>query len=277
MAETPPEAAPMTSRRSRLRWSRNWDWILSVLFGVVSIALLELLTSIGVISQFIIPKPSNVGIALYNGWTTGLFSDPLLSTVGGALAGFLIAAVLAIAFAIAVTSVPVLERILTPYVVALQSVPKIALAPIAVIWLGFGPASKILVVVLSCFFPIAINTIQGLRLRDRDSYDLFRALGASRWQIARLLRLPSAVPYIFAGLHVGIVLALIGAVTAEFVGSRTGLGVLLLQLRAQFDLPGVFATIIVMTVVGIVFYWGTSWVERRAAFWGREISMVVTP
>lgn len=277
MAETPPGAAPITRKRSRLGWSRNRDWILSILFGVVGIALLELFTSIGVISELIIPKPSNVGVALYNGWTTGLFSGPLLSTVGGALVGFLIAAFLAIAFAVAVTSVPILERILTPYVVALQSVPKIALAPIAVIWLGFGPASKILVVVLSCFFPIAISTIQGLRLRDRDSYDLFRALGASRWQVARLLRLPSAVPYIFAGLHVGIVLALIGAVTAEFVGSRNGLGVLLLQLRAQFDLPGVFATIIVMTVVGIVFYWGMSWVEQRAAFWGREISTVVTP
>lgn len=269
-------AAKARASSIRLRiWVRNR--IATVLVGVAALCLAEILSRNGIVSNLILPAPSDVVVAFYEGWTSGLYWPHFISTVASALGGFVIAAILALGIAIILMSISFLEQVITPYIVALQAIPKITLAPLAMLWLGFGISSKLAVVVTSCFFPICINAMQGLRLRDQDSYDLLRALGASRWQMARLLRLPGAVPYVFAGFHVGMVLSLIGAVTAEFVGSQSGLGVLLLQQRAAFDLAGVFAVIFLLMLIGVAFHQGTTWLERRAAFWGREVTTVVTP
>jgi len=246
-------------------------WIVSIALAIVLLGTLQWLSTAGVVSTIILPAPSAVVIALFDGTVSGIFGPSIVSTVSATLFGFAIATGLALAVAGILSSVPYLERVMVPFIVAFQTLPKIAVAPLIILWLGFGQEGKVVIVVIVCFFPILVNTLQGLKIRDRDRYELFRSLGASRLHILRYLRLPSAVPYIFAGLHIGIIFALIGAVTAEFVGSRDGLGYVLMQNKAAFNVPGVFAVLVLFMIVGLLLDAVMRLIERRFAHWSAEV------
>jgi NitT/TauT family transport system permease protein len=219
----------------------------------------------------ILPRPSDVWIALVDGWRSGLYIDHIVSTLGATLGGFCIASVVAIGLAGLFTGVPRLERIFLPFIVAFQTLPKIAIAPIIVLWLGFGTPSKVVIVAAVCFFPILVNTLQGLRLRDWERLELFQSLGASRWQLFRHLRVPDALSYIFAGFNIGLVFALIGAVIAEFLGSGSGLGVLLIQQQVAFNVPGMFAVLILLMIAGMVLHAVVRLVERKLLYWVADL------
>jgi NitT/TauT family transport system permease protein len=159
------------------------------------------------------------------------------------------------------------DKLIYPYVIALQSVPKVALAPLLVIWFGFGLESKVIMTAVIAFFPIIVNTIVGLRTVDQDRIDLMVALKASRWQIFRYVRLPTALPFIFAGLDVGIVLSVIGAIVGEFVGANGGLGYLLLVYHADLKIAAMFALLVILALLGIVLHGIVQIVQRRVVFW----------
>ncbi|CAN5293074.1 ABC transporter permease [soil metagenome] len=261
----PEPGEPVISRRTK--------WVnagLSVLLLIVALSIVEAVSRSGLVSILLVPPPSSIFTTLWGGLLSGIYWAPLLDSLGAGLSGFLIASVLGFTIGGLLASLPRLERIVFPYVVAFQSTPMIAIAPLIIIWVGFGIQSKIVVVTVVCFFPILVNTLQGLRLRDRDRQELAIALGASRWQVFRYIRLPGSMPYVFAGLHVSAIFALIGAIVAEFVGARGGIGTMMNEQRALFNVPGVFAILIILMVVGLTVNLLMKALERRVTFWSRE-------
>lgn len=265
-----PADRPRTGNRDKIV-----DRSASVALAVGLTLLAEVSARREWVSDLVIPAPSDVLRALLDGlFTSQVYVEHSLSTLYATGAGFLLASASAIALAGMLSSIPRLERILMPFIVALQTLPKTALAPLIILWMGFGQAGKVTIVALVSFFPIVVNALQGMHLRDRDQFELLSSLGSSRWQLLRYVRIPNAVPYVFAGLHIGIVFALIGAVVAELIGSRTGLGYILLQERALFNVPGVFAILFLLLVIGQALHRIMVVTERRVAFWAADVQAV---
>lgn len=257
--------------RSRKR-SVVLDRLATTAISVALIASVELLVRAEVVSPFIIPRPSHVASTVYVGFVDGVYLEHTLSTVGGALGGFAIGAVSAIVVAGALSAVERLERILFPFIVAFQLMPKVAIAPLVVLWLGFGQIAKTTLVTLICFFPIVMNALEGMRIRDHHQYDLLQSLGAGRLQVFRYLRIPGSLPYLFAGLHLGLIFAFLGAIVAEFVGSRAGLGHIMMIEKAHFNIPGVFAILIVLMAIGLALNSIMIFLKARATFWATDVS-----
>ena len=151
-----------------------------------------------------------------------------------------------------------------------QALPKIALVPLIVIWFGLGLTSKIVSATLISFFPLMVNTIVGLRSVDEDRINLMRSLSASRWQIFRMLQLPNAMPYIFAGIEVAMILALVGAVVAEFWGAEKGLGMLMQSMSFNMDTAGQFSILFILAILGLVLNGLITILRRRVLFWDRS-------
>jgi NitT/TauT family transport system permease protein len=160
-----------------------------------------------------------------------------------------------------------LDDLLRPYIAAFQSLPKVAIAPIIVTWLGFGLLSKVAIVCLITFFPVLVTSLAGFRATDIDRIDLMRSLSATRWQIFIKVKFPGALPYIFAGLDMAAAFAVVGAIVGEFVGAQMGLGVLILQMEAQLDTAGSFAVFIVLSLLGITLTALLRLVRRRLLAW----------
>jgi NitT/TauT family transport system permease protein len=191
------------------------------------------------------------------------FSVTLIET----LAGFVIGSLAGILLGTLIALSQLMNRILYPYIIVLQVIPKVAIAPLLVIWLGYGIESKIVMAVLISFFPLLVNTIAGLQSIQPEYLDLLTALTANRWQSFRYVRFPNALPFIFAGLEAGIVLAIIGALVGEFVGSGVGLGYLIMLHNANMNIPGVFAVMAILSALGIVLYAAIGFARRRIVFW----------
>jgi NitT/TauT family transport system permease protein len=159
------------------------------------------------------------------------------------------------------------EATLRIYIVAIQSLPKIALAPIIVLWFGFGLTSKVVIICLLTFFPLLVTSMAGFKAVDVERLELMRSLGANSWQVFWKVRLPSALPYIFAGLDMAAVFAVVGAVVGEFVGAQRGLGTLILSMNSQMDTAGTFSVFIILALVGIILHKSLRIVEKRLLFW----------
>ena len=220
------------------------------------------------IPSFILPPPSAIGKALMSMVQTQSFWNDVQVTGTEMLLGYAIGVVVALILGLLVSQVTLFERTFMPYIVAFQAVPKTALAPLFLIWFGFGLISKVITASLAAFFPILITVIEGLNAADRDHIAMLRSLGASRWQVFRYVKFPSALPFIFAGLNIGIIFALIGAVVAEFVGAQAGLGYRVLQANFTFDIAGMFATLIALSLTGLLPYYALQIVQKRFVFWG---------
>jgi NitT/TauT family transport system permease protein len=188
-------------------------------------------------------------------------------TMGEVLAGFGLAALVAIPLAMLVVVSPVLERLVYPPMVATQSIPKIALAPLFIVWFGFGTMPKVAVAFLISFFPVVVDTIVGLRSIDPAMLQLARSMGAPAWRIFLRLRLPNALPSVFAGLKVASTLAVVGALTGEFIGSDRGLGYVLVQSSAQLNTPLLFATLVALSLLAMAFFFAVEGVERLLIPW----------
>jgi NitT/TauT family transport system permease protein len=224
------------------------------------------------VPRHLVPPFSDVAVALWRGLATGPMAKDGFWYHGGVtlseiLLGFGIGSGIGLAIGIVVSQMPRLEALLEPYVAALQSVPKVAVAPIIVVWLGFGIGSKVVIICLLTFFPVLVTSIAGFKAVDADRIDLLRSLSATRWQIFRKAKFPSALPFIFAGLNMAAAFSVVGAVVGEFVGAQAGLGVLILQMEAQADSGGSFAVCIVLSVIGIVLSALLRRLQRRALHW----------
>ena len=217
------------------------------------------------VKEYLLPPPSKVwtefwkrhDIVLAGAWVT----------TKEILAGYALAVIVSIPLALSVAYSRFMEQAVYPVIVFLQIVPKIAIAPLFIIWFGFGFTPKLLLVFLLSFFPIVVSSIAGFKSADRDVMDFARTTGAGGWKLFVKIRLPQALPHIFTGLKVGAALAATAAVVAEFVASDKGLGYLLLQYNGQLDTPMVFATIVLLSLIGVVVYYTVEIVERLAIPW----------
>lgn len=216
------------------------------------VGLWQAAVSLFQIPALILPAPASVWSALLQ--FRQLIWQGTLVTLNETLLGFLLAVAIGIPLAILLSEVQVLRQTLYPLLVVAQSVPKPAIAPLVLVWLGFGLLPKLAVAFLVAFFPIVIDTATGLQAVDPDLLDLMRSLKAGRLRTLRTVKLPSALPNIFAGLKVSVTLALIGAVIAEFVGSTAGLGYLVLNSTSQSEIALTFAALVMLGVVGIVLF-----------------------
>jgi NitT/TauT family transport system permease protein len=183
------------------------------------------------------------------------------------IAGYLLAVIVSVPMALVVARSAFIERAVYPVIVFLQIIPKIAIAPLFIIWFGFGFAPKLLLVFLLSFFPIVVSSLAGFKSADRDVMDFARTTGASDWRLFFRIQLPQALPHIFTGLKVGAALAATAAVVAEFVASDKGLGYLLLQYNGNIDTPMVFATIVLLSLLGLAVYYVVEIIERIAIPW----------
>lgn len=220
------------------------------------------------VKPYILPAPTEVFAELIQQLPT--LWDAALVTGSEVLLGFLLAAVVSIPLAYLIASVRLVEIAFYPLIVVLQTIPKIAVAPLFIVWFGLGMLPKVLLTFLLCFFPILVDTLTGFKALDPRVLYITRSMGASRLQTFVHVRMPSALPYIFSGLKVAIVLAVTGAIVAEFVGSNAGLGYLLLRASSNLDTPLIFSVLVVLSVLGLFFSYLVELSERVVAPWDKQ-------
>ncbi|WUH98618.1 ABC transporter permease [Spirillospora sp. NBC_00431] len=238
----------------------------AALFAVVVIVW-DLARTRGWVSDLILPRPWDVVVAAYDLFSGGLVWEHLLATFYETLAGFAAAAVLGIGTALAAGSSRPVRQMVYPYAVTLQVLPMLSIAPILISAFGFGYTSKIVIAGMIAFFPIFVNSLTGLLAPDPDAEELFRSLRAGRKRTFRSLLLPTAAPMIFAGLRIGLTLALAGAVVAEIVSSQKGLGFLVQRYSSQLNQDDAFAVVLVLTVMGLLLYGAIGFADRTIVFW----------
>ncbi|GAB4170271.1 MAG: ABC transporter permease [Thalassobaculales bacterium] len=216
---------------------------------------------------YILPAPTDIAVALGRGLERGIYPPNLAATLTAMLAGYAIGAGAGILLGALVAEFKVVERLVYPYVVSLQSLPKIALAPLFVMWFGYGVLSKVVTVALICFFPLMVNTMTGILSTDRDRLDMVRSMTGTRFQLFWHVKLPSAAGHIFAGLQVAVVLSLIGALVGEFVGSDRGLGNLIQYSQSSLDTAGMFAVLLILALIGMTATALVRYAQRKVVFW----------
>ncbi|WP_270934088.1 ABC transporter permease [Falsiroseomonas oryzae] len=252
---------------------------LPVVTFVVVIALWEASLDWFGIPAYLLPRPGAVLSAMQQAYFGGTIWIHVWATLQAMLGGFVLGCSFALLAGGLVAEFRTVERLVYPYVIALQSMPKVALAPLLIVWLGFGIASKVVLVALICFFPMFVNVVVGLRSANPDLVDLYRACSASRWHLFVNVKLPSAASAIFAGLQVALVLALLGAVVGEFVASQRGLGNLIQASSLNFDVATMFASIFTLAIIGVTASSLVRFAHRRIVFWdgsGRRTATTTT-
>lgn len=258
--EAPPRRKPRTA-------GFRYQPVLSLGFGLAILGGWELACSALEISDLLLPAPSQVVQALVQGFQTGLLWNALLATLTAVFLGFTLSAGTAFVLGILISQIRVVEATIYPYIVAIQTLPKIALAPLIMVWVGVGIESKIVIAAMVSFFPMLVNNIVGMKSAPTEKIELMRSLSAGRWKIFWMIKLPEALPYIFAGLNIGIVLSVLGAIVGEFVGSKEGLGYQILQMNYNLDTAGVFSALVVLGVMGISLHLFVQYARRRIIFW----------
>lgn len=241
--------------------------ILRLLLVVGVLVILEAVVRILAIPRFILPTPSSVLMALWRGLSSGLYISHLGITFVETLLGFAAGSALALIVGAAVAMSRRGEYFLYPFIVMFQATPKVALAPLIIIWFGLGITSKVVQAALTAFFPLMVNTIIGLRSADEDRVNLMRSLAASEIQIFWMLRLPTALPFIIAGVEIAMIFALIGAIVAEFVGANAGLGMLIQSMNFTLDVAGQFSVLLILSVMGLGLNACIHFIRRRLLFW----------
>ena len=211
--------------------------------------------------RYVLPAPSRIAAAFASHFSSLLhhasvtLAEIVLGLLLGGLGGF--------GLAVAVFYSPILERALYPLIIASQMIPIFAIAPLLIVWMGYGVWPKATVAALIGFFPVVVNASDGLRAPNEESVELFRSLGATRWQIFRKLRFPASLPTLFAGLKVAVTLCVVGATIGEWVGAHQGLGYLMLQSNALLRVDLVFAAILALSILGLLLFGGLRIIERR--------------
>lgn len=217
------------------------------------------------VPKYILPSPSEIGAELLA--EGGSLSVDLGWTMLEAVLGFLVGSTVAFVAAIVFVHVPIVERAAFPWAIVLQTVPIVAIAPLLTIWFGFTLAPKVLIAAIICFFPVLVNTTRGLRSVSGEALELMSVLSASKAAIFRRLRLPSSLPYVFAGLRVAATLSVIGAIVAEFTGSDRGIGYVIVQASYRIDTTLMFAGITLSSLGGILFFNIIGWIEKSSLRW----------
>ena len=243
-------------------------WVVTAIFALASLALFLLIWQAVVFvsgfKSFILPGPYTVAERFVRAWADGTMWPHVQQTLIEVLLGFAIGATVALAVGILLARSRLAERLLSPYLVAAQATPILALAPLLVLWFGNGLLSKLVITTLIVFFPVAIATMVGIRGVDRRLLEMARSFRATDWQVIRRVEVPAALPSILGGMRVGITLAVIGAIVGEWAGGDKGLGVLINIARGSlFDIPLMFAALATLALLGVTLYLLMVLIERR--------------
>ena len=253
-------------------WTRSVDrtvrrWLPALLIVLAILALWEAYVRIFDVQTWLLPAPSAIAVALVQ--DAGLLWHHTWVTLTEIIVGFGAALICGVLLATAIGMSRTLERALYPFIIASQTIPIIVIAPMLLIWVGYGLAPKVIVVALISFFPIVVNMVDGLKSVDRDMVNLMRTLGANRRQVFFKVQVPTSLPYLFSGMRVAIAVSVIGAVIGEWVGSSEGLGYLMLRSKPQFLTERVFASIVILSALGIGLFASVGILERIAIPWRR--------
>jgi ABC-type nitrate/sulfonate/bicarbonate transport system permease component len=240
-------------------------WALPASLIVATLLAWQGATALLQVPRWLLPSPTDIAGAMIS--SRELLAQHSLVTLEEVVVGFIIAFVVGIALAIAFLHSRTLERAIYPFVIASQTIPVIAIAPILLIWFGYGLLPKVMVVALTCFFPIVVNMVDGLRSVDPELVSLMRTLGASRWQLFSKAQLPASLPALFSGTKVAIAVSVIGAVIGEWVGASAGLGYFMVRSASQFQTARVFAAIVVLSVMGVGLFALVALLERWLLPW----------
>lgn len=261
-------------------WTEQASWLdrvpraISMLFVfVVFVSLWDLVTRLGLVSPIILPTPAETFVDLIvvgqNLLSRGYMLDALWITLLEVFYGFILAIVIGFSLGVIVGETAFGERAIMPYLVAIDTMPKVAFAPLFVAWLGFGIASKVALAAFIATFPIVVATAAGLYAASENERMLFKSIGATRLQTLLRLKLPTGLPYIFTGLKIAAVGVMAGAITGEFLGGGRGFGALIRQSASQLDTPRVFALILYLSLLGLALYFLVVWMQRRFVFWNK--------
>jgi NitT/TauT family transport system permease protein len=250
------------------RWASRHGWAFGSVF--TGLAIWEIAARGFVNSKLFLAAPTQVVAAIGPLWSSGELQVHIYTSAIEFALGYGVACVLGVAFGFLIASSKRCKQALQPWVSGLYATPTVALAPLFILWFGVGIFSKIVVVALLVIFPVIINTETGLRQTPQNLVETVRSFGASRRQIFYMVSLPAALPFIFAGLRLGIGRGLIGVVVAELFGARSGLGQLIQQSAETFNMPALFVGVVVLAVAGIVLTSGFVWLEKRLVPWGQD-------
>ncbi len=251
-------------------------WIPAVAIIVLVLCAWELIVRVRDIASWLLPAPTAIAYALYE--NNGVLAGHTLVTLEEILIGFALALLAGVLLASGLVLSKTLEKTLYPFLIASQTVPIIVIAPMLLVWVGYGLTPKIIVVALISFFPIVVNTTDGMKSVDRDVENLLRTMGANRWQIFTKIQIPVSLPYLFSGLRVAVAASVIGAVIGEWVGSSEGLGYLMIRSKPQFQTELVFAAIVILSAMGILLFSLIGFLEKLVIPWWhkeRENSLVI--
>jgi NitT/TauT family transport system permease protein len=232
---------------------------------VILVVLWDLAIRVFDIKPYLIPNPWSVAKQLVNEWP--MLWRETLPTLYATLGGFAASAIIGVPIAMWISYSRLVESFVYPLLVFSQSIPKVAIAPLFVVWFGFGIVPKVIAAFLLGFFPVVVATVQGFKSVEGDVIDLARSMGASPLKVFLKFRLPTALPSIFSGLKVSVTLAVVGAVVGEFVGSNSGIGYVLQKANGTFDLPLMFAALVILSMIGVLLFLVLELIERWVLPW----------
>ncbi|MFC2145515.1 ABC transporter permease [Actinomycetota bacterium] len=236
-----------------------------IIFFVVLLLIWETISRFEVFPPFILPSPSSIVVSLVTNFTSMQYD--ILITLYEALTGFIIAIILSVVIAVAMDSIIGFKKTIYPVIIISQTIPIIIIAPLFIIWFGYGYAPKIIIVTLICFFPITISLLQSLIAVDKELVDLLRSMGSSKLQIYKFVKIPSAMPGFFSGLKIAATYSIMGATIGEWVGGKSGLGVYMIRAKQAFETDRVFAAIIIIVILSILLLKLIEFVEKKNMPW----------
>ncbi|NOU67702.1 ABC transporter permease subunit [Paenibacillus sp. LMG 31461] len=252
---------------NKLKWQGIPQWLSVILTLMGMVIVWQLLYVFFTIPKYILPSPWDIAVRFSQ--ETGMLIRHSLVTLQEVLLGFLMSVAVGIPIAILIVHSKYFKNTIYPILIGVHCIPMVSLAPLLIIWLGFDMKTKVIIAFMISVFPIIINSVVGMQSMDKEMHDLARSLRASKWQIFLYFRLPKALPNIFGGFKVGITLAVVGAVVAEFVASDKGLGYLQLMANSQLDTTLEFCTLFMLAIIGIGLFYGMDLIERVAIPWNK--------
>lgn len=275
-----PAAPPLNPPPPESWLDRVPRWLSIAVIGIVAIVGWELFYSARLMSRLLMPGPvetfNQIVDSARNIVTGGHVAEALWITTQEVVVGFILAAALGFFLGVVVGETKLGRTAIMPYLVAFNALPKVAFAPVFVAWLGFGVESKIVMALFVAFFPMIVDTAAGMASTDRDTLMLFRSLEASRWKTLVKLKLPTALPFVFAGLKTAAVFSVVGAVVGEYLGGGGGMGELVRLSAQQLRIDRVFALIVYLGIIGLGLFAIIAWLERRIVFWNQPEGIEIT-
>lgn len=265
VSEVWEETAEAQRHGLRRRAGRGQGVLAQVVFLALFFGAWEAFVALAGIRPYLLPRPSAIVAKTIDSF--GLLVDHMWTTLFESIAGFLVAAIVGVAISVLIVSVPILKGVVMPALVGFNAVPKVAFAPLLIIWLGLGIESKVALSFLIAFFPIVVNTTTGMSEVEPEVLNLARLMKASRWQQFTKIRIPHALPAMFDGFRIALPIAIIGAIVAEFVASSKGLGYLILSAGVQLNTELVFASILMIVIFSMVLYALLVRLENRVLTW----------